>query len=144
MIPEINHLNPDVQRLRKDWEMHGKIILAIDYYDVIHPWNRKNEELKSIIQTIINAQTVGTYNVIFTSYGIDHDEIRNYCNSVGINVDAINQSPISLPIGSENKIYYNHLLDSRAGLPYALEVLNTCIVLQRSHKRSLIHLDEIA
>ena len=48
--------------------------------------------------------------------------MENKCIEVGINVDCINQSPHYIPF-TGNKIYYNIMLDDRAGLSAAYKIL---------------------
>lgn len=136
--------NKYVARLRKEWEQHGKIIIGVDYDDTISPWKWTKEELLDTVKVIKEAQAVGAYVVIFTACSKErYSEISAYATSLGIRVDAINQNPIDIPYGNENKIYANIFLDDRAGLEEAKEILSTCIYLQRSYNRSQIHLDEI-
>ena len=47
---------------------------------------------------------------------------RNECEKVGISIDYINESPPYIPF-TGNKVYYNILLDDRAGLRSAYEIL---------------------
>ena len=136
--------NKYVDRLRKEWEQHGKIIIAVDYDDTISPWKWTKEELQDTVTVIKEAQLVGAYVVIFTACAPDrYTEISEYTKSLGIRVDAINQNPIDMPYGNSNKIYANIFLDDRGGLEEAKHILRTCIYLQRSYNRSQIHLDDI-
>lgn len=136
--------NKYVDRLRKEWEQYGKIIIAVDFDDTISPWKWSKEELQDTINVIKEAQSVGAYVAIFTACSPDrYKEISEYASSLGIRVDSINQNPIEVPYGNNNKIYANIFLDDRAGLEEAKDILKTCIYLQRSYARSLIHLDEI-
>ena len=41
----------------------------------------------------------------------------------GIVLDSINKNPIPMPYGNHGKIYYNILLDDRAGLGQAYDTL---------------------
>jgi len=136
--------NKYVVRLRKEWEQHGKIIIGVDYDDTTSPWKWTKEELLDTVKVINEAQSVGAYVVIFTACSKErYPEISAYTTSLGIRVDAINQNPIDIPYGNENKIYANIFLDDRAGLEEAKDILSTCIYLQRSYNRSQIHLDDI-
>jgi len=142
--PNMDINNKYVVRLRKEWEQHGKIIIAVDYDDTISPWKWTKAELQNTIDLIKEAQLVGAYVAIFTACSSErYDEILQYCKSVGIRVDSINQNPIEIPYGNNSKIYANIFLDDRGGLEEAKEILRTCIYLQRSFKRSEINLDDI-
>jgi len=50
-----------------------------------------------------------------------------YMADHGIKISSINKNPIDLPFGNHGKIYYNHLLDDRAGLESALKILKSLI-----------------
>jgi hypothetical protein len=50
-----------------------------------------------------------------------------------ITIASINENPIDLPFGNNGKIYYNILLDDRAGLGQALDTLNKTIELIHIH-----------
>jgi hypothetical protein len=62
--------------------------------------------------------------VIFTgaspSEWVKQDE---YLYDQGIKVDSVNKNPIPLPFGNDGKIYFNILLDDRAGLGQAYRTL---------------------
>lgn len=48
---------------------------------------------------------------------------KNHLKDLGINIHSVNENPIVLPFGNHGKIYYNILLDDRAGLGQAVEIL---------------------
>lgn len=48
--------------------------------------------------------------------------MKSECNKVGISIDYINKSPPYIPF-TGNKIYYNIMLDDRAGLSASYEIL---------------------
>lgn len=120
--------NPYAERLIEEWLDHGKIVLAVDFDDTIYPWKFKTKEQKDKLKETINiiklAQTIGCYTSIWSACDEKRfDEIRDYCTEVGIKVSSINENPIKLPYGNHRKMYYNHLLDDRAGLEQALDLL---------------------
>lgn len=134
-----------VNRLTEEWKTHGKIVLSIDFDDTICPWKLRNQEqCDKTIRLIADCQQVGTYNVIFTACKKDRfPEILHYCEQKGIRVDAINENPINLPYGNDRKIYYNHNLCDRSGLPIAEYILAEAMYKQRAHNYSSVHRDEI-
>lgn len=116
------------ERLVAEWLEHGKIVLAVDFDDTIYGWKFKgfeaNVHFKKLMNLILLAQGIGCYISIWSACAPDrYDEIRVYCESNGIRVDSINQNPIDLPYGNNRKMYYNHLLDDRAGLQQAASIL---------------------
>ena len=116
------------ERLISEWLEHGRIVLAVDFDDTIYPWKFKEkedkEQLKETIKVIRLAQEIGCFISIWSACSPDRfDEIRDYCTEIGIKVSSINENPVKLPYGNHKKMYYNHLLDDRAGLKHALDIL---------------------
>lgn len=135
-----------VNRLFEEWKSHGKIIIALDYDDTISPWKLEGFSPDPVISVVKEAQNTGAYVIIHTSCNNDRfDEIKEYCNSVGIRVDAINSNPISLPYGGANasKPYANIYLDDRAGLTEAREILVNAMYKYRGWLKGNEQLDDV-
>lgn len=126
--------NPNMERyiarLVREWKEYKKIILAIDFDDTISPWKFDNFMFQQVFKLIRDAQELGAYVVVFSSCKKDRFEyIRQYCRNHGkIEIDGINENVIELPYGNEHKIYYNHLLDDRAGLMEAMVILSIAMM----------------
>lgn len=115
---------PYLERLETEWDQHGKIIIAVDYDDTISPWKMRGFDPKRTIEVLKVAKETGAYLVIFTACNEDrYQEIMDYCQSQGLDVDSINKTPIDLPYGNGTKIYANIFIDDRAGLNEALNIL---------------------
>lgn len=133
-------MNKYTERLYQEWKQYGKIIIAVDFDDTISPWKFKDKEdlekLDRIIQTLRVAYETGAYIVINTSCNQDrYEEIQNYCEKVKLPINTINKTPFDLPYGKPgSKVYANILLDDRAGLDEALEMLNTAMYKVRGDK----------
>lgn len=126
-------------RLLDEWRIHGKPIIALDFDDTISPWKMcTQEECDKVINTVLHAQEVGIVIVVFTACKSDrYDEIRKYCINKGLIISSINENPFPLPYGNDRKIYYNHLLDDRAGLALALDILDYCSYVINSEKHPI-------
>jgi hypothetical protein len=62
--------------------------------------------------------------------------IQEYCKEIGVEIDCINTNPIPLKYGNNGcKIFYNILLDDRAGLGQALETLE--VLLNKIDKKEM-------
>jgi len=132
--------NKYAERLIKDWLDHGKLIIALEFDDVLienrfsTPEDRKNFD--EVVKILVFAQSIGCYIAIWTSCSPDRYEfISDYCRFKGLNIDSINETPISTPYGSYKKIQYNWLLDSHAGLEQALDILNYACWRVKSEKK---------
>ena len=129
-----NKNNAVLQRLITEWQTHGKIVLAVDFDDTLHPWKFK-ELNPNVVPLVKEAQTLGCYTVIWTACDESrYPKIHSVCSSLGIKVDGINVVPLDLPYGKGRKIYYNLLLDDRAGLNEACELLHDAIQVIRTDK----------
>ena len=128
---------PYLERLEQEWKQHGKIIIACDYDDTISPWKMKGFDPKRVIEVLKVAKQTGAYIVIFTSCNEErYKEIEEYCNSQGLEIDAINKTPINLPYGNNSKIYANIFIDDRAGLNEALNILEFAMYRVRGSQRN--------
>lgn len=119
-----------INRLTKEWKEHKKILLACDFDDSLSPWKFDDFNYQEVFKLICEAKELGAYIVIFTACKEDrYDYIRKYCKEVGgFEIDGINENIIELPYGNNRKIYYNHLLDDRAGLMQAMAILSIAMM----------------
>lgn len=129
-------MNKFTERLLEEWKQHSKIVVGVDVDDTIKPWRTSTqEECDKVIRDLINAKDVGAYITIFTACNEDRfEEIKTYCKEKGLEIDSINQNPIELPYGNQNKIYANIFIDDRAGLQESLECLNEAMYRMRAYK----------
>ncbi len=133
---EIEHY---IDRLFNEWTQHGKIIIACDFDDTISPWKLHNFDFDKVIELLKIAKQTGAYIVIFTACNTDrYDEIRKYCESKGLVIDAINETPVELPYGKNGKIYANVFIDDRAGLHEAMHILETAMYRVRGSRQNNI------
>jgi hypothetical protein len=139
-------MNKYTERLINEWKQHSKIVIAVDYDSTIFPWHTisNDEDMSKVVKVLKDCQNVGAYIVINTCSAPDrHKDIEAHCYSIGLKISGINSNPIDLPYGRHGKVYANIYLDDRAGLLQALEILEEAMYMQRAHKNTLIHLDEI-
>ena len=120
-----------VNRLVKEWKKHGRLIIAIDFDDTIFDFHKTagdGECYDRVWNVLREANKIGALFVIFTaSLPERFDFMKSYFVGTGIEIAAINTNPIKLPFGNNGKIYYNILLDDRAGLGQSLEVLELAV-----------------
>lgn len=128
--------NKYADRLLKEWTEHGKILLAIDYDSTLSPWDTidNQEDIERCINLVKKCQETGCYISIFTACNPDrYPEITKFCESKGIKVDTINENALELKYGNNRKIYFNHLLDDRAGFQQSMDILETALYKYRAH-----------
>lgn len=133
-----------IERLYDEWITHKKVIIAVDYDDTIKPWKfEKLNHLTELVNLLKRAKKVGCYIVVFSACDSSrYDEIRETFKELGIEIDSINTNPIDLPYGnSGSKIYFNILLDDRAGLYEAMFILTQAMYNVIGKQQSLIEDD---
>lgn len=122
------------KRLVSEHKKHaGQLIVALDYDNTIYDYHSKGYTFGKLTRLIQDCNKVGYKIVIFSGSAQErHLEIREFCNTIGIKVDGINTNlidwhPDKALNWSTSKIYYNILLDDRAGLKSAYKVLRKLV-----------------
>lgn len=119
-------MNKYVERLVKEWEMYGKIIVATDFDSTVSPYPTINNDADILRCTKLlqRVKSVGAYIVVHTCCDSGrYDDIVGFCKNNGVEVDSINKNPIELPFGHDHKPYANIFLDDRAGFVEAMDIL---------------------
>ncbi|XZN14524.1 hypothetical protein ACSW9O_15770 (plasmid) [Clostridium perfringens] len=112
------------KRLKAEFLRYKKLIVAVDFDDTIYDYHNKAREYNMVINLLKKIKPYA-YIVIFTASKEDrYKEIKNYCHSINLKIDSINENIKFLNIPSGGKIYYNILLDDRAGLRESYYLLN--------------------
>ena len=112
-----------VERLLKEYAKHPRLIVAIDFDSTVFPWKEDSDHHRAL-SLIRRAQKAGFYIVVFTASSPDRYQFMSaFLQERHIYVDSVNANPIPLPFGNNGKIYYNLLLDDRAGLGQACDIL---------------------
>jgi hypothetical protein len=125
------YLNNQVafERLLEEYKKYGKLVVALDLDDTIFNYHKKeNWTYPAVVELIKRCQNLGFYICLFTGTPKDKwPESRAYCESLGIKLTSINENAFPMCFGNDGKIYYNILLDDRAGLSAAYEVLKRVV-----------------
>ena len=120
--------NNAILRLYSEWEKHPKLLIACDFDDTIFDFHERGSDHKMVIELLKKCNELGFYVTLFSASKPErYDFMRNYMKELGVKIDAINENVIQLPYGNNGKIYYNILLDDRAGLGQAYTTLQTVI-----------------
>lgn len=120
--------NLGVHRLYSEWEKHKKLIVACDFDETVFDFHVVGTKHDMVLELLRECSQRGFYIVIFTaSVPERYDFIREFMEHKGITISGINKNPVVLPFGNHGKIYYNILLDDRAGLGQAYTTLATVI-----------------
>jgi len=109
-------------RLLEEFHKYKSLVVAFDFDNTVFDYHKKGLDFSDIIQLLRNLKSIGCYLIIFTATD-DEKFVTEYCQSKKIPFDVINKNP---PFHKSNspKIYYNALLDDRAGLKETYDLLN--------------------
>lgn len=113
-----------IARLIKEYKKHPRLIIAVDFDDTSFPFHGEDHTYERVFKLLGQCQANDFYIVIFTASVPERfDMMRIYFKNKGVLVHGINENPITLPFGNWGKMYFNHLLDDRAGLRQSCEIL---------------------
>ncbi|PIB36044.1 hypothetical protein BFP72_11870 [Reichenbachiella sp. 5M10] len=107
-------------RLRRDYLQHGSLFVAYDYDNTVfdyHDWGIKYDKIVDLLRV---CKSLGFTLILFTANeGERLEGVKEDLNARGIPFDLVNENPLT----NTRKIYYNVLLDDRAGLSEAYQML---------------------
>ena len=115
-----------VDRLHAEYQKHPRLIVAVDFDDTVFNFhNYPDTDYDRIKAVLKRCAALKFYIVCFTASPINrYSFIReHFLHEYKIPLDGINQNVIDSLYGKNGKIYFNILLDDRAGLSQALEIL---------------------
>lgn len=112
-----------VNRLVDEWRKHKKIIIAYDFDDTVYDFHKKGFTYNNVIELLQRCKKVGAYFIVFTACGKDEEEkIKDYLHEYRIPFDKINENLDFISFAGR-KVYYNIMLDDRAGLQSSYDCL---------------------
>jgi hypothetical protein len=130
------HIDKCAERLYKEYSKHNKLIVAVDFDDTVYDFQSLDTNHKKTLGILKECSELGFYIVIFTAARPDRYEfMKMFLEFYGVKVTGVNQNPIELPYGNNGKIYYNILLDDRAGLYSAYLTLQMTLHMINQNKK---------
>lgn len=114
-----------IHRLLKEYEKHKSLVIAYDFDNCVFDYHSKGHDYSEVIQLVKDAKKVGCHLIVFTAEE-DTLKVSTYLELNEIPFDSINENPTFFKSNSR-KIYFNLLLDDRAGLKSAYHQLRTVI-----------------
>lgn len=109
--------NASFQRLVKEYEQYGSLVVSFDFDNTVFDFHKKGYTYPMVIDLLREAKKIGCSCICFTA-SEDYEFITKYCKENDIPLDGINVNPPFFS-SSAPKIYFNILLDDRAGLQSA-------------------------
>lgn len=118
-----------LERLVTQYKKQDKLIIAYDIDDTVRPMYCADcSDVQSLLRMIKN--TLDAYFIVFTS-NEDIDGVKEYLDKWGIPYDSINENAPFVPF-EKGKIFYNVLLDDKAGLGEVVSTLKQLLYLVRN------------
>ena len=113
-----------LQRLIEQYQKQDRIIIAYDFDDTVSPCYCSNcTEVQSVLRMI--KENLNAYFIVYTSNN-NHIGIKRFLDFHGLPYDAINENAPFVPFDNpKDKLFYNILLDDKAGLGEAVRTLKT-------------------
>jgi len=112
-----------VCRLYEEFKKHGKLIIGFDFDNTIYDYHKKGFTFHRITELWRRCNKQGHIIVIVTGNN-DYDLIKEHLDRYDLHFDYINYSPVAT---GTKKVYTNILLDDRAGLLSATQILRTTL-----------------
>ena len=109
-------LDPNLtyKRLLSEYEKYGSIVVAFDFDNTVFDYHKQGLDCTEIIDLLQKLKSINCFLILWTAND-DALFVKNYCETNHILFDSINENPPFFTSKSR-KIYYNELLDDRAGL----------------------------
>lgn len=108
-------------RLRKEFEKYGKLIIAYDFDYTVHNYHDEGYSYEFVSELLRGWRPYADLIVFSASPESRFKYIKDYLESKNIPFDTINSEIIKRDY--TRKIYYNVFLDDRAGLGETAEIL---------------------
>ena len=107
-------------RLKQDYLKHGSLFVAYDYDNTVFDYHNQGMNYDKIIALLQTCHSLGFTLIVFTgNEGEKLEEIKQDLKERQIPFDLVNENPLM----KTRKPYYNILLDDRAGLEEAYNLL---------------------
>ena len=118
-----------LERLISQYKKQDKLVIAYDFDDTVRPMYCANcERVQSLLRKI--KDILNAYFIVFTS-NKDLNDVKKYLDEWEIPYDAINENAPFVPF-KEGKIFYNVLLDDKAGLGETVNTLEQLLFLVKN------------
>ena len=103
------------KRLKEEFEAHKKLIIAYDLDSTVFDYHNTGASYE-MVKDLIRKYREYAYFIVFTSSEPDrYNEIESILQKENLPYDSINDDAPFIPFKGR-KVYYNILLDDRAGL----------------------------
>lgn len=112
-------------RLVEQYQANDRLIIAYDFDDTVSPYHSSScWRAQSAIRAA--REYLNAYLIVYTS-NPNEEKIKKFLDEEEIPYDVINKNAPFVRFNNKGKIYYNLLLDDKAGLHQVLNDLEALI-----------------
>lgn len=116
------------ERLIAEWEKYGSLVIAYDFDNTVYDFHKQGHSYDVVIQLLRECKGQNAHLMVYTARRDDElSFVRSYLDEKQIPYDSINETPDFLPFEDGKKLYFNILIDDRAGLPSAYRCLSQAV-----------------
>ena len=120
-------VNSSFQRLYDEYKKYGSLVIAYDFDNTVYDFHSGGHTYTEVIELLRDLKSLGCFLTVWTANS-DEQLVAQYLHMNEIPFDAINENPPFWK-GTERKIYYNALLDDRAGLAQVFSELRQLVTI---------------
>lgn len=113
------------QRLKSEYDKYGSIVVAYDFDNTVFDYHGNGWKFEKTIDLIRKLKAIECFLIVFTA-NEDETFVKQYLTKNGIPFDVLNENPPFYESNSR-KIYYNILLDDRAGMQEVFQCLTRLV-----------------
>lgn len=123
-----------IHRLVNEWEKYKVLIVAYDFDNTVFDFHNEGHSYEKVIELLRECKEIGSYLMVYTAREDEELEfVKNYLTKNEVPFDSINETPEYIKFTGK-KLYYNILLDDRAGLASAYHCLKEAINIIKKKK----------
>jgi hydroxymethylpyrimidine pyrophosphatase-like HAD family hydrolase len=120
-------------RLLDEYIKYGSLVVAYDFDNTVYDYHSKGHDYSEIVSIIRECAELGFYLIVFTAEE-NLEKVSSFLKANDIPYSSINENPPFFKSKS-GKVYFNTLLDDRAGLKSAYDQLTK--VIKTIHEKNI-------
>lgn len=123
-----------LERLYKEYKKHGRIVVAYDFDGTVYDHHNDGYTFPEVVELLRKVKPYAHLVVYSCSNEDRYSFIKHYLNKNNIPFDYIDETPKGVNLPQGEKMYYNILLDDRAGLIASVLILKDFIKMVENDK----------
>lgn len=126
--------NNAVNRLVDEYHKYGSIIVSYDYDGTVHDYHGVGDTYPRVYKLLRDLRDYARFIVYTCSPSDRYPIIREYLKANDLPFDKINENIVKLNDNPKAKLYYNILLDDRAGLGECVDILEEFLTIIKDNE----------